>query len=192
MPDRLLPLPPGFDPAHQAVVGTLVAGLDDQLQRLEDALAGLSVEALEWQAAPGTNSVGMLAAHLAIVEVWWICLVPAGKGPFQEMDGEFRRVLGIGWRDDGIDVDGTTAFPPALRGWTADRYVSVLKKARAAVTAVLRGWSDADLEKVVTGQRGARSRRWILYHVLEHFAGHFGQVLLVKHQLRDAGLVAAP
>jgi uncharacterized damage-inducible protein DinB len=191
MPDHLLPLPSGFDPTRQATVGTLAAGLDDQLRRLEAALAGLSVEALEWQAAPGMNSIGMLAAHLALVEVWWIRFAPAGKGPFAALDGEFRALLGIGGQDDGIDVGGRTAFPDALRGWTAPRYVEVLRKARAVVNETLRGWSDEDLATVVTGARGSVTWRWILYHVLEHFAGHFGQVLLVKHQLRDAGLLAA-
>jgi hypothetical protein len=29
------------------------------------------------------------------------------------------------------------------------------------------------------------SRRWILYHLLEHQAGHYGQILLLRHQYRD-------
>ena len=27
--------------------------------------------------------------------------------------------------------------------------------------------------------------RWILYHVLEHQAGHYGQMLLLRHEYRD-------
>jgi len=54
--------------------------------------------------------------------------------------------------------------------------------------------APADLVEVLRLRRpnGAlrlASPRWILYHVLEHFAGHFGQVLLVKHQMRDAGVL---
>jgi uncharacterized damage-inducible protein DinB len=191
MPDNLLPLPPRFDAATQAVVGTLTAGLDDQLRKLEASIAGLSVAALEWQSAPGMNSIGMLVAHLALVEVWWIRLAPAATDQFADMDGRFREILGIGGMDDGIDVNGTTAFPAALRGKGVAYYVGLLRKARAVVHAELERWTDADLSKVVTGQRGSVSYRWILYHVLEHFAGHLGQVLLVKHQARDAGLVPA-
>ncbi len=189
MVDRLLPLSPNFDPVTQAVVATWAAGLDDQLRRLEAALEGLSVEALEWQSAAGMNAIGMLAAHLALVEVWWIRLAPQGEGPFAAMDGRFREILGIGTDDDGIRDEGT-AFPEALRGKSAPDYVSLLRTARGAVHDALRTWTDADLSKTVASKRGAVSRRWILYHVLEHFAGHFGQVLLVKHQLRDAGLLA--
>lgn len=187
MPDHLLPLEPIFDRATQAVVGTLGAGLDDQLLRLEQSIAGLPVQAFEWQSAPGHNSVGMLVAHLALVEVWWICLAPHGKGPFATLDPEFQRLLGIGAMDDGIDVDGVTSFPAALRGWSADRYVALLHRARLAVHGELARWTDADLDRVLTGPRGSLSWRWILYHVLEHFAAHYGQLLLVKHQMRDAG-----
>ena len=28
--------------------------------------------------------------------------------------------------------------------------------------------------------------RWVLYHMLEHFSGHYGQILLLRHQYRDA------
>jgi hypothetical protein len=27
--------------------------------------------------------------------------------------------------------------------------------------------------------------RWVLYHMLEHFSGHYGQILLLRHQYRD-------
>jgi uncharacterized damage-inducible protein DinB len=191
VPDHLLPLSHAFDPDTQAVVGTLVAGLDDQRRRLVEAIRGLPVAAFEWQAAPGTNSIGMLVAHLALVDVWWIHLAPRGEGVFAEMDGHFRRVLGIVGRDDGMDVGGTTSFPPALRGWTAERYVALLEKARDCVAADLARWTDASLATVVTGKRGSVTHRWILYHVLEHFAAHVGQILLVKHQLRDAGVLPA-
>jgi uncharacterized damage-inducible protein DinB len=189
--DHLLPLPSGFDPGTQPVVATLAAGLDDQLRRFEVAIRDLSVEALEWQSAPGMNSIGMLAAHLALVETSWISFEPFGEEPFAALDSRFREALGIGANDDGL-TDAGTAFPDALRGWTAAQYVALLRCARSLVRDALRSWTDADLERIVAGSRGAVSRRWILYHVLEHFAGHFGQVLLVKHQLRDAGLVAAP
>jgi uncharacterized damage-inducible protein DinB len=188
VPDHLLPLPDETDPATRGVVATLTAALDDQLLRLERALADLSVEALEWQSAPGMNSIGMLAVHLALVEVWWITVAPAGDTSFQATDGRFREVLGIGANDDGIG-EGESAFPEALRGKTAADYVALLRTARAAVRPVLASWTDADLARTVTGRRGTVSYRWILYHVLEHFAAHLGQVMLVRHQLRDAGLL---
>ena len=40
----------------------------------------------------------------------------------------------------------------------------------------------------VTLRDGRRMRfnvRWILHHLLEHFAGHYGQILLLRHLYRD-------
>jgi hypothetical protein len=188
VPDHLLEIPREFDPATQAVVGTLAASLDDQSRRLKGAVSGLPVEALEWQSAPGMNAIGMLLAHLALVEVSWIVLVPSGVTSAPEVEARFRALLGIGGDDDGMPADGR-GFPDALRGKTAADYVALLDEARDCVRKELRRWTDADLDRTVAGERGAVSCRWILYHVLEHFAGHFGQVLLVKHQLRDAGIL---
>ena len=109
---------------------------------------------------------------------------------FSATDERFREILGIGADDDGI-TDRGSAFPAALRGRSAATYTALLRTARASVGEVMRAWNDADLERTVSGPRGTVSWRWILYHALEHFAGHLGQVLLIKHQLRDAGLLPA-
>jgi uncharacterized damage-inducible protein DinB len=189
MPARALVLDSAFDAMSQAVVASLTSGLDDQLRRLEASVADLSVEALEWQSAPGMNAIGMLLAHLALVEVWWVAIAaPRGMVQFAEGEATFRDVVGIGGVDDGIPLAAGGAFPAALRGRTAADYIAMLRRARAHVRAALRTWRDSELDTAVEGPGGAVSRRWILYHVLEHFAGHFGQVLLIRHQLRDARL----
>ena len=191
MEEHLLESDPAFDPTHQAQVGLLTASLDDQLRRLRESVEGLSVEALEWQSAPGMNSIGMLLAHLALVEVWWIDVVPRKPGRWAEAEPRFQEVLGLRAQDDGIPLAADGAHPDALRGVDLAGYLDLLAKARACVHTALRRWSDADLDDVVVTPYRRLSKRWILYHVLEHFAGHFGQILLIRHQLRDAGLVAA-
>ena len=30
--------------------------------------------------------------------------------------------------------------------------------------------------------------RWVIYHMLEHFAGHFGQILLLQHARQALGV----
>ena len=51
-------------------------------------------------------------------------------------------------------------------------------------------WNDAYLDPTfryvrMNGQVRILNVRWILYHVLEHQAGHYGQMLLLRHQYRD-------
>ena len=70
-------------------------------------------------------------------------------------------------------------------------YDDLLLRARRFLKEHSRGWSDSDLDRVITRRRrdGTQSRasiRWIYYHLLEHFAGHYGQILLLKHHAAAA------
>jgi uncharacterized damage-inducible protein DinB len=76
-----------------------------------------------------------------------------------------------------------------LKGWTLTDYLRALDAARAATHEVLRGWRDADLLSTYELRGRTHSYEWTLYHVLEHFAGHYGQILLLEHLMRDAGLL---
>jgi hypothetical protein len=54
----------------------------------------------------------------------------------------------------------------------------------------MKTWSDRDLNKqFVLGKKWQFSRVWVVYHVLEHFASHLGQILMLKHMMRDAGVL---
>jgi len=59
-----LEFPSGYDQKTQAIVGLFAAQFDDMLRRLKKVVEELEVRHLEWQPAPGMNTVGMLLAHL--------------------------------------------------------------------------------------------------------------------------------
>jgi uncharacterized damage-inducible protein DinB len=189
--DLLLPIPGGYDPSTQSTVGTFAASLDDQLRRLRKTLEGLEVSHLEWQERPGRNTIGMLLAHLALVEIYWITMAPAGRGWDDAARATLQTLIGI--EDDGLPLPADGAHPDYLAGSTPERYDEMLSRARAHIHAELRTWSDASLDTTYTmdrrGERVLVTRRWTLYHVLEHFAAHFGQIGLVKHLMRDKGLL---
>ena len=99
-------------------------------------------------------------------------------------------VLGVGVDDDGMPLPPRGAAPAALRGRTLAWYTRALQRARAFSRRQAAGFTRADLDRFVTrtranGQRVRQNLRWILYHVLEHQAGHYGQVLLLRHQFAD-------
>ena len=166
--------------------GLFLAQLDDQSRRLAEATRGISPAELGWQPAPGMNTIGMLLAHLAIVEVWW-----TGRVLLDREEVESQSVLGIGIDGDGMPIaeDGT---PPAgLAGRAIDFYDDLLDRARAHLKQHAQKLGDADLERTVirtrpSGEKRSITVRWTLYHILEHFAGHFGQILLLRHQYRVA------
>ena len=166
-------------------VALWLAQLNDQLANLTEDTRGMTPDELSWQPAPGMNTAGMLLAHIALVEVGWIGTAAQGL--------EFFRIdeLPVKWADSGMPLPEGAAPPAALAGKDLTFYDGVLRRARAYTTRALAPLTDADLDT-----RRSRIRRdgtkvdynigWAIYHVLEHFSGHYGQILLLRHQYRDA------
>ena len=112
------------------------------------------------------------------------------------MPVETRDVLGLDQADVGTPLPADGRPPAALAGREVAYFHDLLARARAHTTAVARGLGDADLERTVERQRpdGSHSQitvRWALYHMLEHLAGHYGQIQLMRHLRRTAGAGAA-
>lgn len=174
--------PPGY---RSAEAGSFLAQLDDLSRRLWTNLEGVTPAELAWQPKRGMNTIGMLLAHLSIVEVFWIQRATTG-----ESDAEMSRVLGIGVDDDGMPCPPDGAPPRTLRGWTYADFRALEARARAFAKRRSRGLAAADFEREFRADRpdGARRSfnvRWVYYHLVEHYAGHYGQVLLLRHLYRD-------
>jgi uncharacterized damage-inducible protein DinB len=187
--DRALQVPAGYDAAANPRVTSFAAQLDDQLTQLEKRVSAFDVAHLEWQPHPGVNTVGMLLAHLAIVDVWWIGVAPQGIAQGPESDAILRRIIGIGMDDDGMPLAPDGAHPATLRAKPLAYYLDMLDAARRSSHQVMQSWRDEDLSQSYRHNNRNISREWTLYHVLEHFSGHYGQILLLSHLMRDAGVV---
>ncbi len=194
MPEyRLLAAPPGYDPNSQAFVGAMAASFDDQTRRLKEKLVGLEVEHLEWQERPGRNTIGMLLAHLAGTEIGWFYVVCAGLS-YDEGKPVVDEHLGINITSDNggmpLPVDGV--HPASLKGRNLEGYFDLLGRGRSATHKLLRTWDDASLDTTVSFWKMIVSHRWVLYHILEHFASHSGQILSLLHSMRDRGVAGLP
>jgi DinB superfamily len=178
---------PGF--ASQEVA-SFIAQLDDQLKRLTDATRDMTPEELEWQPRPGTNTMGMLLAHLAIVEVFWTALIVKRDENYQS-----EPTLGIGMDDDGMPIPEEGLPPATLAGRDLAFFDDLLARGRAFLKDASKEISASDLEREIPRTRADGTRRlinvrWYYYHVLEHFAGHYGQILLLRHLYRAAQVPA--
>jgi uncharacterized damage-inducible protein DinB len=178
-----LAAPEGF---RSKDVAWFLAQLEDQTHLLTDDTRTLTPEELEWQPAPGMNTIGMLLAHMAIVEVWWNDLILAD---IEKPD--IPDTLAFGEDDDGMPLPEGGLPPATLAGKPMAFYDDLLARARAHLIKTARTLSDADLDRPITriranGQERQISRRWVLYHLLEHFIAHYGQILLLRHQYRSA------
>lgn len=186
---RKLDIPTGYDQSTQSMVGLFAAQLDNQLWRLKRDLAGLTTEHLEWQPRPGMNTIGMLLAHLAVVDLFWI-IVATREIP-HEPDGDdlTKEIIGIRMDDDGLPLKEDGTHPKSLAGKSLAHYWEMLDAARAEVHKEMQQWTDNDLERTFLLRDRQITRSWTLYHVLEHFAAHYGQILMIMHMMLDAGVL---
>ena len=183
MKDVVLPAAGGYDAEAAPCLAYMAAQLDDQRRRLGEGVAGLLVAELEWHVAPGRNTIGMLLAHIAVAETWWM---QAGAKGIHERD-EVRRivkgVIGIEPDEDGMPLAADGRHPAVLAGRTLADYLAMIDRARLATHVVLRGWTDETLAEAVTIKDRRVGKGWILYHVFEHMVAHHGQILLLRRML---------
>ena len=179
---RLIQPVDGFQSMEAA---SFVAQLDDQSRRLRENLEGITPEELQWQPAPGMNTIGMLLAHLAVVEVHWMNVGVLGLEP-----GRASETLGVEENADGIPLAEDATPPSELGGKPFEWYQQLEQSARAYTYDTLKPLTDdgmvAVTERLVKTRdlRVRHNARWVLYHVLEHYAGHFGQILMLRHLYR--------
>jgi len=172
---------PGF---ASATVALKLAELADVHRKLARAVRELAPDALAWQPAPGSNTIGMLLAHIAINEVHLGQIGLRG-----ERDGHIADVLGIGPDDDGLPIEQFGGRPPqALDGKPAAFLLDLLDRALAHTRDAARRLSETVLgEEVVRPPRPDGSvrvldRRWVFHHMVEHAALHLGQVSTLRRQ----------
>jgi uncharacterized damage-inducible protein DinB len=177
----VLDAPPGF---RSREAGVFFAELEDQSRRLSHDTRDLTRDELEWQPAPGMNTIGMLLAHIAFYEVFWVEV-----GPLDRATPDCHGVLGIGPGDVGMPIPSGGRPPEILRGRDLAFFDDLLARARAYTRQALASLGDTDLDRQFTRRRPdgtarALNVRWTLYHMVEHEAAHCGQINLLRRQYR--------
>jgi uncharacterized damage-inducible protein DinB len=146
-----------------------------KIRKCVDALPRQAVWARPNQ---GSNSVGNLLVHLTGNVSEWILGGVGGRSVTRYRAGEFAQ-------RDG--VDGTKLL---------DNLETVLKD----VDSVLAGLTEQDLQRSVVIQDRDTTVLAAVYHVVEHFAMHTGQIIFLTklyapnkiHFYEDAGGLARP
>ncbi len=167
------------------LVGLFLWQLDDQSRRLHEDTRGATPEELAWQSGPGMNTIGMLLAHIAVVEASWI-----DRG-LHGLPDLAAGVLPIGRNETGMPLAERAAPPPALDGKDLAFFDDLLARSRVHTKRELATLTDADLDRRFRRRPPGDveyeiSVGWMLYHILEHEAGHYYQINLLRHQYRNA------
>lgn len=171
-----LPMPGGYVPRTSPVVSTTAAQLDALLANLTARIEGAPPEHLEWQIRPGTNTIGMLLAHMAVCEAYWVEVVGRGIESEAEANDIVLDIVGIRMEEDGMPLAENGGHPISLSGKTASEYLEMLVQTRTATHRALRRWKDSELEVTRRVDGRGVSIAWLLYHLVEHFAHHLGQI----------------
>lgn len=127
------------------------------LPKIRESLDRLPEEDLWWRPNPASNSVGNLVLHLAGNARQWV-------------------VAGIARREDVRDRSAEFA---AEGGLDRAAVLARLEEALAEVDEVLAALDPAVLEEERTIQGMETTGLGALYHVVEHFAMHTGQILWI-------------
>ena len=146
--------------------------------KLRAAVEALPADALWWRANDQSNSVGNLLNHLNGNVRQWILSGVGGASTVRDRAAEFD----------------------ARSGPSAETLLAQLDRTLDEVDAVLAGLSAADLATTRTIQGRDLTVLEAVYHVVEHFAMHMGQIILVAKLhapgtirfYEDAGGLARP
>lgn len=142
--------------------------IEDLRGQVGELIAGLSAEALNWRPIEGgddhvTNSLAVLAAHIAGAERFWVAEVIGGRPPTRDRDAEF-----------------------AIQANDADELRRRLDETGTETREVFAALREEDLDST----REVRGRivpvRWAILHVIDHTALHLGHMQLT-YQLWMSG-----
>ncbi len=153
----------------------MTSELENYLDRLEDLrgqvsslIAELPAEALNWRPIEGaddhaTNSLAVLAAHVAGAEHFWIAEVVGGQPATRDRDAEFATVAAL-----------------------ATELIQMLEKVTLETRQVFSALNESDLN----GTRQVKDRtipvRWCILHVIDHTSLHLGH-MQITYQLWTGG-----
>ena len=132
-------------------------------QIIEEAVAGLPAEAIDWTPGPNLNSLGVLLAHTLASERYWIGDV-AGRDPSGRA------------RDDEFVTQGVTAAEFLSRSQVILAHSQAVLK-RLSLTELGDSRPRPDGDRTVTVA-------WAILHALEHAALHAGHIEITR-QLWD-------
>ncbi len=130
---------------------------NEYLPKIRLAIEPLSEETVWWRANDASNAIGNLLLHLAgNIRQWIVC--------------------GVG---GAVDVRQRSEEFSTRDGWTKRRLMEHLQQAVGDADTVLAALRDGDLTRTRQIQGRAVTVLEAVYHVVEHFSTHTGQIILL-------------
>ena len=160
---------PGFTPQ----ISRLVSMMNYVRHTTLSAVAGLTVDDLDYLADPQNNSIGALLLHIAAAEVGYQAATFDARELTDEEKQEWSAALELG-----------ELARREIRGHGLDYYLSKLEQVRAITLAELAQRDDQWLAEETAfgnGQRVNNYFKW--FHVFGHELNHRGQIRWLLRQM---------
>lgn len=164
---RLEPLP-GYTPLMGRLVGMLSFARHTTLAAVE----GLSIAELDHLHDGASNSIGVLLAHLSVVERGYQCLTFEERRPSVEEQASWEPALTLG-----------TKARNRLHGKPLEDYLHELHEVRRLTLAGLAARDDAWLERTLPAAP-AMNAHFAWFHVVQHEVNHRGQMRWLRARFR--------
>lgn len=142
---------------------------EDYPVKINSALATLTDEQIWWRPNEASNSIGNLILHLCGNVRQWIIAGVGGAVDARDRDREFGESRRLS-RDDLL----------ALLTTTLNEVDEVLTKLESEITA---SQTDAPLQRECVPQGFAQTVLDAVFHVVEHFSYHTGQIVFIAKLL---------
>jgi len=158
-------------------IGLIYSMLEENRKKTKRLVLGMKSEHLVWQPDPHANTIGTLLLHIAEAELNWMQKEIAGKPLTQEQKEEFR-----------YDIYGSAGHKQ-IESHHLDFFLRKLDRVRAYTRKVLGRLKDSDLATVHREGKERITNGWILYHLIEHEASHFGQIANLTNRMKKLRLI---
>ena len=136
---------------------------------------------LDWTPPAGENSVGTLLYHIAAIEADWLSVEVREEVPFAP---ELAALV-------PVDVRDATGRLSVVAGPTLPEHLARLAAVRDELVRTFRGLTPTDFHRARTLPDYDVTPEWVLHHLMQHEAGHRGEIGMIMALAVQAGLPTA-
>ena len=177
MSKRLLAVTPlsGYEPE----IGRWLWALEEVRGRLKRDLLDISPSVIDWATPHRVNSIGTLLYHIAVTEIDWLYEVVQTFRPaaIQSM---------LPW--PARTKEGT--LTPVI-GTSMNEHIQRLELTRSHLLEHFRVMDLKEFRRKYVRADYDITPEWVLCHIIDHEARHWGQILALKSEAKRTGVNTA-